>query len=103
MNAVIDQSIFMPHCLIHRPLKFGDREQIEAIQQIEERLTVKAADLEPGLKRYEVTVEKVIEYTTIVEAATEEEAIEEALAENHGCDEDITTDVRLINKIGEAA
>jgi len=98
MNTVVDKSVRMPFCLLYRPLKFGDREQIEAIWQVEERMTVKAADLEPGVNRYEVTVEQTVEYTTTVEAATEDEAIEEALDEDHGNDMDITTRVKLLSR-----
>ena len=93
INTIVDKSIHMPPCLLYRPLKFGDREQIEAIKHVEERMTIK-----PGMNRYEVTVEEVIEYTTIVDAATEDDAIDEALDEDHDSDRDITTRVKLISE-----
>ncbi len=77
----------MPNILCGRPLKFGDPEQIEYINTMEELAREKAARdqlvSDGKLKRYRIVVHVVKNYTSDVQAVDEKHAEELALKE-HG-------------------
>jgi hypothetical protein len=72
---------------LRRPLVFGDREQINAIYDMEariENLEAETAALEKGeLREFRVTVEYIGETHHVIMAASEEEASEKALEESN--------------------
>ena len=75
INKVIDNVIIMPTCLTHQKLEFGNRDQIVAIQSIEERV----AEREKGYRPWRVTVTREAESDVVVYAADEQEAEEKAI------------------------
>ena len=97
INAVVNPNIDMPACLLYRPLTFGDREQIEAIERIEKLLSLTQKQRDEGLEIYEVTIEKTIEYTTVVAASSKEEAIMIAEEEDHFHASDVTGEAKVID------
>lgn len=77
MNQVIDTRVPMPNCLIDRPLAFGDREQILAI----EKVSAMVAEVEKGKQQWRVCVTFEAEEVVTVWASSKKEAEELALEE----------------------
>ena len=61
---------------LKRPLVFGDREQLEALAIVEEKINAMTADTEDGadLKRYAVMVEISCDFTEYVFAGSKQDA-----------------------------
>ena len=101
LHAILPDSE-LPEAL-KRPLKFGDPEQIKALENLEHRINEMAIAEEGEFKYFKVSIELIAEYDVEVMAKSKADAEEKAQekaeeAGHYGLDFEITAYAREVKK-----